>query len=135
MEVNNDYLEKANEAYFGDTFNRDIALCSCSAEIAYDTALDSDCTSIKAINWNDSGVATLACNEAAISKGTLDSLCNYGNAYAINTNVESESEIVSNRFYELQAQIDELKKRLETKKENLELRSALKTLHYKREVE
>ena len=120
--------KKANEAYFGDTFDRSIA--SCSAEIAYDTALDSDCTSIKTINWNDSSVA-MACNEAAISKGRLDSLCNCGNAYATKIDVET----VNNRFYELQAQIDELKKKLETKKENLELRSALKTLHYKREVE
>lgn len=121
--------KKANEAYFGDTFDRGIALCN--AEIAYDTALDSDCTSRKEINWNDSSVA-MACNEAVISKGTLDSLCNCGNAYV--TKIENV-ETVNNRFYELQTQIDELKKKLETKKENSELRSALKTLHYKREVE
>ena len=112
---------KTNEAWFGDTFDRNTMLCN--AEIAYDTALNSDYTVAKGINWNDS-------SEAVISKGVLDSFCNYGNAYAI-----SETDTVSDRFYELQAQIDELRKKLETKKEDSELRSALKTLHYKREVE
>ena len=121
--------KKANEAYFGDTFNRDVTLCS--GEIAYDVALDSDCSATKAINWNNNNTVTLTCSDAVISKETLDNLCGYGNAYAINANIDT----ITDRFYELQAQINELKKKLETKKENSELRSALKTLSYKREVE
>ena len=120
--------EKTGTAWFGDTFNRDMALCN--AEIAYDAALDSDCTSVKAINWNgsDSATATLTCNTVAIDQNRLEGACS---GYTINANVD----IISNRFNELQAQINDLKKKLETKKENSELRSALKTLHYKREVE
>lgn len=118
--------QKTGTAWFGDTFNRDMALCN--AEIAYDAALDSDYTSVKAINWNGSdsatATATLTCNDvAAIGQDGL-SICGYNNNYATMDNL-----------YELQAQINDLKKKLETKKENSELRSALKTLHYKREVE
>lgn len=121
--------KRANEAYFGDTFDRDVTLCN--AAIAYDTASDSDCTAIKAINWNDNNTATFTCNDVVINKETSDSLYNCVKAYAIKSDVET----VSDRLYELQAQINDLKKNLEMKKENSELRSALKTLHYKREVE
>lgn len=120
--------KKANEAYFGDTFNRDMMLCS--AEIAYDTALDSDYTAVKAINWNDSNSATLTCNEVVVNQDILDGIC--GSTYAITT---ANVDTMRDRFDELQVQIDELKKKLETKKENSGLRLALKTLHYKREVE
>ena len=115
--------QKTGTAWFGDTFNRDMTLCN--AEIAYDTALDSNCTSVKAINWNgsDSTTATLTCNAATIDQDVLNSICGW-NSYAMKDNL-----------YELQEQINNLKKKLETKKENSELRSALKTLHYKREVE
>lgn len=113
--------EKTGTAWFGDTFNRDMTLCS--TEIAYDAALDSNCTSVKAINWNGSDSATVTCNTAAIDRDVLDSICGYNN-YA-----------TKDSLYELQVQINDLKKKIETKKECSELRSALKTLHYKREVE
>lgn len=118
--------KKTNEVWFGDSFNRDSVLCS--ADIAYDTALDSDCTGIKAISW-DSNSATLTCNNIAVNQGILDSI-GY-NTYATKTDIDT----VSDRFTDLQAQINDLKKKLETKKECSKLRSALKTLHYKREVE
>ena len=118
--------KKANEAWFGDTFNRDAMLCS--GEIAYDTALDSDCTAAK-VSWNDNNAITSTCNGLEINKDALEQVC--GNTYKIADSIN----ITRDRFDELQAQINELKEKLETKKENLELRSALKTLHYKREVE
>lgn len=107
--------KKTNEAYFGDSFNRDSTLCSAANIHA---TVDDD-VATKAINWNYDGHYGI---------NTLNELCNYA---ATMTDVET----VSNKFDELQAQIDDLKKKLETRKEYSELRSALKTLHYKREVE
>lgn len=114
--------KKTNEAWFGDTFDRGITLCN--GELAYDTALNSDCTAIKAIGLDNNNAVTLACNDMVVGKGS-----NY--AISANANVDT----MRDRFNELQAQIDDLKKKLENKKENSELRSALKTLHYRREVE
>lgn len=106
--------KKTNEAWFGDTFNRDSTLCSAENIHATDDGI-----AAKAINWNYDGQYGI---------NTLNELCNY--AATVN-----DVETVSNKFDKLQMQIDDLKKKLETRKEYSELRSALKTLHYKREVE
>ena len=117
--------KKTNEAYFGDSFNRDSVLACCDAG-------SSDYGSVsKGISWNNCISTTASCNSAAITKSTPDELYGYCDALAINASIDT----VSDKFYELQAQIDDLKKKLETRKEYSELRSALKTLHYKREVE
>ena len=117
--------KKTNEAYFGDSFNRDSVLACCDANsLNYGLAS-------KGISWNDCISTAVSCNNAAITKSTPDELYGYCDTLAINASIDT----VSDRFYDLQAQINDLKKKLETKKECSELRSALKTLHYKREVE
>ena len=122
--------QKTNEVWFGDTFARSSVTACCNAELAYDSAIGGDTTCItgKEIKWDDNNSIAFACSNQA----ALDGLCSYDNLYMA---TKADVDTVSDRLHSLQAQIDDLKKKLETKKENSELRSALKTLHYKREVE
>lgn len=106
--------KKTNEAWFGDTFDR-----SGVATMAYNCADNAAYT-----------YATATCDSAPASKG-ISKLCINGDTYEIKADVSS----VTNRVDELQAQIDALKENYVPKTVRNDLRSALKTLHYKREVE
>ena len=121
--------KKANEAWFGDTFNRDTTLSYTTEDGSnYDMLVKSLTMSSPQIIDKDSlGEVTFTCDLA----NAADDI---GYAVAKNASV-NQVENLSNKFEELQAQINDLKKKLEMKKECSELRSALKTLHYKREVE
>lgn len=122
--------KKANEAYFGDRFNRDSTVCCTTAdENNYDTLVKSlSMSSPQIIDKDLHGEVTFACN--------LANTADIGIGYAIAENASiNQVESLSDKIRGIQAQIDDLKKKLETKKENLELRSALKTLNYTREVE
>lgn len=119
--------EKTNEAWFGDTFDR-------SSTIAcYNTEEKHLCDGH--ISTCDLGYSPDSYTKASITcdlANTADNIVGYAIAKSASVNpVES----LSDKIKDIQAQIDDLKKNLETKKENSELRSALKTLHYKREVE
>lgn len=127
--------KKTNEAYFGDTFNRDATLCYATEDgSSYDAA-------IKATNWKDNNI-TFTCANATTDGVAFKALCDNiastadGISYAIGEKASTNQiESLSDKIRDIQAQINDLKKNLETKKENSELRSALKTLHYKREIE
>ena len=122
---------KANEAYFGDTFNRDATLCSYTID-----GVDLS---------SDSNIATCS---AYIPRGEMTyAKANAENAYTIakgvngistmelcvdDLKVNEQFESITDKLKQLQVQIDALKKRQII---TSELRSALKTLHYKREVE
>ena len=109
-------MKKTNEAWFGDTFNRDVTLCYATEdESNYNTILKSLAMSSPQIIDKD------ACGEVTFT-------------IAKNASV-NQVDSLSDKIRDIQAQIHDLRKSLETKKENSELRSALKTLHYKREVE
>lgn len=126
--------KKTNEAWFGDTFDRDTTLCSyttdgvglssngsiaaCNAyipmgELTYASGSNSNAESIFTVAKGTDGINS--------TKLCVDDL-------AINGKCES----ITDKLQQLQAQIDALKKRPIVISE---LRSALKTLHYKREVE
>lgn len=110
--------EKTNEAWFGDTFDRSstIACYNTEGKHLFDDCCISGCDlsySPDIYTKADNSVGYTVAKSASINQ--VDSL--------------------SDKIRYIQAQINDLKKNLETKKEYSELRSALKTLHYKREVE
>ena len=113
--------KKTNEAWFGDTFDR-----SGISAMAYNCAADSAISADNTVYT----YATATCDSAPASKG-ISKLCINGDTYEIKADVSS----VTNRVDELQAQIDALKENYVPKTVRDDLRSALKTLHYKREVE
>lgn len=106
--------KKTNEAWFGDTFDR-----SGVSAMAYNCADNTAYT-----------YTTATCDSAPASKG-ISKLCINGDTYEIKADVSS----ITNRVNELQAQIDDLRKNYVPKTVRDDLRSALKTLRYKREVE
>lgn len=125
-------MKKTNEAWFADTFNRPstIACYAVDGTKLFDGAISTrdlsygvDCATEADITCS---VSASANNEYALAKGAT----NY--TPSVEFIVRDE---MSNAISSLQAQIDDLRQRLETKTASDELRSALKTLHYKREVE
>lgn len=118
--------KKANEAYFGDTFNRDSAVCSYAIT-------DNDLKSITGtVDLAYDGLSNTAYGLASASSGDL--YCS-GTIKANDYAIELVTNSLTTELKKIQMDIDELKKSMVPKKENSELRSALKTLHYKREVE
>ena len=126
--------KKTNEAWFGDTFDRNATLC-------YATTDGSNyATNIKGIDLSNSGDVTFTCDAFipsektytgyAVAKGQTG--CHEVKICVDDIEVKGEFESITNKLHELQAQIDALKRRQMV---TSELRSALKTLHYKREVE
>lgn len=113
--------KKTNEAWFGDTFDR-----SGVSAMAYNCSVDS---AINADNTVYTYAAT-TCDSAPVSK-SISKICLNGDTFEIKADVSS----ITNKVDELQAQIDDLKKNYVPKTVRDDLRSALKTLHYKREVE
>lgn len=120
--------EKTNEAWFGDTFNRPsvIACYSADGQHLFDGRISACDLSYSPDSYTEASITCDLANtimtksvEDTVAKSTwLDPI-----------------ESFSDKIKDIQAQIDDLKKKLETKKENSELRSMLKTLQYKREVE
>ena len=121
--------KKTNEAWFGDTFDRNATLCYATEDGSNHEMLVKGLTmsSPQIIDKDAYGEVTFTCDLA----NTADSTA-YGIAKSTSTN---QVESLSDKIRDIQAQINDLKKNLETKKENSELRLALKTLHYRREVE
>lgn len=113
--------KKQDDTYFADTFDRDSAC-------AYNCAI-TDAAMAKGIILSSSDNATFTCantswNEAALAKISGE----ITNDYAVKSDVSS----IQSQLKKLQEQIDKLKERPMV---TSDLRSALKTLHYKREVE
>ena len=121
--------KKTNEAWFGDTFDRDATLCfTTEYNNNYEMLVKNLTMSSPQIIDKDSyGEVTFTCDLANASDIT---------SYAIAKNASvNQVDSLSDKFRDIQAQINDLKKNLETKIVRDDLRSALKTLHYKREVE
>lgn len=115
-------MKRTNEAYFGDTFDR-------SSAVAY-YAVDGSASAC------DLSYGTVCATEADVAYGTSIAA---SNEYALAKNVSGYAldlkDEMHNVIDSLQAQIDSLKQRLEVKTVSNELRSTLKTLQYKRELE
>ena len=115
-------LGETEEVWLGDSFERNntIATAYCS----YDNALACDSTALTA---------------SSVTKGTVDGVINKialnGKNYTIGVDtfeLESTVSTLTDRLSQLEAQINTLKKHQTV---TSELRLALKTLQYKREVE
>ena len=121
--------EKTNEAWFGDTFDRGATLRYTTEDgNIYDMLVKNLTMSSSPIIDKDSyGEVTFTCDLA----NTADST---GYTVAKSASI-NQVDSLSDKIRDIQAQINDLKKNLETRKECSELRLALKTLHYKREVE
>jgi hypothetical protein len=119
-------MKKTNEAWFGDTFDRPstIACYTAKGEHLFDGRISACDLSYSPDSYPE---VSITCDLA----NTADSI---GYAFAKNASI-NQVENLSDKIRDIQAQLHDLRKSLETKKENSELRSALKTLHYKREVE
>ena len=120
--------QKTNEAWFGDTFDRDATLCSYTVDGVKLNSTD------KAMACN-AYIPMDAITYASGSTSHAESACTATMGITMQSHIdtlEAKFEPITESLKQLQAQIDALKKRLMV---NTELRSALKTLHYKREVE
>lgn len=109
--------KKTNEAYFADSFNRDGSIA------AYATATTAHADGLASVA---KGLTLPNCNDIGLNSCKVDSGLTYNYA------VKSEVNTIQQKLEKLQEQIDSLKKRQTI---TSELRSALKTLHYKREIE
>lgn len=123
---------KTGEAWFGDSFDRSISLgpgelsitannCSINTDVL--SALTDYCDKYT-VTSADCSIAT-DCSGYAVTKGIKDN-------YSISID---SVDTLSDRLNELNARIDDLKQNFVPKKGANKLRSALKTLQYKREVE
>lgn len=120
--------KKTNEAWFGDSFNRDITNCT-----AYVSGADlGTAKGSTVMGYCDKGTATFTIADNATNENVLSSIAHKGVSYAIaDKAVRSDVESMQEKLQELAKQIEELKI---TRKESI-LRNQLKTLSYKREVE
>ena len=114
--------KKTNEAWFGDSFNRDSVVTACS----YDLAKSGDSLTGVIGYVTDAGATY-----GIAAKGAID--VNSSNVTYENV-VSSVTDNLTTKLKEIQAQIDDLKQNYVPKKGADKLRSALKTLSYTREI-
>ena len=125
--------KKTNEAWFGDSFNRDNTVC------AY-TIANNDLQSISGAPDDLTGIVNNFTITADYAKGidtsaiaiakSNDSALEWKDTVSI-----SSVDLLSDKLENLQAQINSLKKTIEKRGVGLSIRPALKTLKYTREVE
>lgn len=114
-------FKKTNEAYFGDSFNRDSVLCYAAEAKGVDSA-------------------SISCNTATINYDTLASIAGCCDLTAkADTAVLGVSyiddKVSMDSFNDLVARVIALESNTVPKKGADELRCALKTLNYVREVQ
>ena len=119
--------KKANEAYFGDSFNRDSITCSYA--IAGSNELTSLDGYVNAITTCDTGITCVKGDNTTSG----DLYCS-GVVKANNYAIVGVTDSLSTELKNLQKQINELKENLTTKTGAHKLRSALATLKYEREI-
>lgn len=124
---------KTGEAWFGDSFDRSISLGPGELSItANNCSINTDALSALTGYCDKYTVASADCSIATNCTG-------YAVAKGIqvddNISIISSVDTLSNKLNELSARIDDLKQNFVPKKGANKLRSALKTLQYKREVE
>lgn len=124
--------KKANEAWFGDTFNRDTTLCSYTID-GVDLSSDSNFATCSAyIPMGEMTYASGSNSQAESAYTVAKGVPGINLVKSSVDDLEIKFESITDKLKQLQTQIDSLKKRPMV---TSELRSALKTLHYKREVE
>lgn len=124
--------KKTNEAWFGDTFDRDSTLCSYTID-GVDSSSNSAITACNTdLLMNGLTYASGSCGHAESAYAVAKSIDGMNSVKLCVDDLEIKFESITDKLKQLQAQIDGLKKRPVV---TSELRSALKTLNYKREVE
>lgn len=124
--------KKTNEAWFGDTFDRDATLCSYTID-GVDLSSNSDFATCNAyIPMGEMTYASGSNSQAESAYTVAKGIYGINSVQSCVDSLEAKFEPITDKLKQLQAQIDSLKKRPVV---TSELRSALKTLHYKREVE
>ena len=119
--------KKANEAYFGDSFNRDSTTCSYA--VAGSNELTALSGYVDAITTNANKIAY-----AKADKATSGDLYCSGVVKASDFAIECATDSLSTALKKMQTQIDELQQNLTMKTGAHKLRSALATLKYEREI-
>jgi LPS O-antigen subunit length determinant protein (WzzB/FepE family) len=121
--------KKTNEAWFGDSFNRDSITAACSCDLANNvdslTELVGYVTDAGVTYGTASNAIAISSNGDLTCKGAI-STCDY----AINCATDG----LTTKLEKIQAQIDDLKQNYVPKKGTDKLRLALKTLNYTREI-
>ena len=115
-------FKKTNEAYFGDSFNRDSVLCYATADAKASDSASFSCKNAT-INLDTLASITGCCDlTAKADSGVL------GISYV-------EDKVSMDSFNDLIARVVALESNTVPKKGADELRCALKTLNYTREVQ
>ena len=122
---------RTGEAWFGDSFDRNIALGSGELSFTANNCTMDSFTPL--VGYCDSGTYTMTADCAKGSDSTTYALANCENIKGI-VGIEAVDSL-TDRLDAVVAQVDALKQNFVPKKGAYELRSALKTLRYKREVE
>jgi hypothetical protein len=119
--------KKTNEAWFGDSFNRDSTLCNYAIA---NHDLKSINSAIDLASYD--GLSNTAYGVASASSSDL--YCS-GVVKASDYAIEGVTDSFATEIKKIEAQINDLKQNFVPKKGANKLRSALKTLNYTREVE
>ena len=128
-------IGEIEEVWAGDSFDRNATLSFCADGMNYDAAIKSITSQPKVIGANDCGEVTFcSCDFAPKGDLTIVKGAN-GTNYYNDINITSEVECLRDAIDKIEAQIGDLQRNYVPKKGANELRSALKTLHYKREIE
>lgn len=118
--------KKENEAYFGDTFNREATLSACNM------VLQETADALNSLSGACSDYTLTFSNSNTNYMVSKD----YNSIMKIDgSQIEVNSTTLTDSLEKLQEQINELKRSLEPKKSVNKLRAQLVTLNYKREVE
>ena len=119
--------KKANEAYFADVFNRPATIAFCSA--------DGSQQSIGYIKDFDVSWAPGEATEAVVTCDIAPN-CDYTAIMAkgVNSTLSCTTEDIKSDISAIAARLDALESQLEKKNARNDLRSALKTLNYTREL-
>lgn len=126
---------KTGEAWFGDSFDRSISLGPGELSFTVNNCnINTDALSALT-GYCDSDSYTVASADCSIATDCTGYAVAKGIQVDDNISIISSVDTLSNRLNELSARIDDLKQNFVPKKDANKLRSALKTLQYKREVE
>ena len=121
--------KKTNEAYFGDSFNRLLAMNYCTADSV--STIDGLTKIGNGLVIDSDNCITLSCNNATGDAATLKGI---SGEISVCDSCVSTVDTMGDKLKALQAQIDDLKQNFVPKKGADKLRSALATLRYNREV-
>ena len=127
-------IGEVEEIWAGDSFDRNATLSFCADGMNYDAVIKGITSQPKVISAQDCGEVTFSCDLASQGDVTVAKSAS-GTNYYNDINIASDVECLRDAIDRIEAQIGDLQRNFVPKKGANELRSVLKTLHYKREIE